>query len=85
MEQVNNQIATLRANVATYVSRKATLALAQANLKRGEELVSNGGISKEDFDVRRQTVKVDEAAVGSQGIAHRLCGMNDVPPVVSNR
>ena len=63
MEQVNNQVATLRANVATYESRKATLALAQANLKRGEELVSSGGISKEDFDVRRQTVKVDEAAV----------------------
>jgi len=63
MEQVNNQIATLRANVATYVSKKATLALAQANLKRGEELVSSGGISKEEFDVRRQTVKVDEAAV----------------------
>jgi membrane fusion protein, multidrug efflux system len=63
MEQVNNQVASLRANVATYQSRKATLALAQANLKRGEELVSGGGISKEDFDVRRQTVKVDEAAV----------------------
>jgi membrane fusion protein (multidrug efflux system) len=63
MEQVNNQVATLRANVATYQSRKATLALAQANLKRGEELVSSGGISKEELDVRRQAVKVDEAAV----------------------
>jgi membrane fusion protein (multidrug efflux system) len=63
MEQVNNQIATLRANVATYVSKKATLALAQANLRRGEELLPSGGISKEEFDERRQTVKVDEAAV----------------------
>jgi membrane fusion protein, multidrug efflux system len=63
MEQVNNQVATLRANVATYQSRKATLALAQANLKRGEELISSGGISKEELDVRRQAVKVDEAAV----------------------
>jgi membrane fusion protein, multidrug efflux system len=63
MEQVNNQIATLRANVATYQSKKATLVLAQANLKRGEELAPSGGISKEDLDVRRQQAKVDEAAV----------------------
>ena len=35
----------------------------QANLRRGEELLPSGGISKEDLDNRRQTVKVDEAAV----------------------
>jgi membrane fusion protein, multidrug efflux system len=63
MEQVANQIATLRANVATYESKKATLDLAKANLKRGEQLAPSGGISKEELDVRRQTVKVDEAAV----------------------
>src|SRR5262249_27455939 len=51
------------AAVATYNSRKATLELARANLKRGEELAPSGGISKEDLDVRKQTVKVDEAAV----------------------
>ena len=59
MEQVNNQIANLRANVATYESKKATLELAEANLKRGEELAPSGGISKEELDVRRQTVEVD--------------------------
>ena len=63
MEQVNNQIANLRANVATYESKKATLVLSEANLKRGEELAPSGGISKEDLDVRRQTVEVDRAAV----------------------
>jgi membrane fusion protein, multidrug efflux system len=63
IEDVNNQIANLRAAVAAYESRKATLVLAQANLKRGEELAPGGGISKEDLDQRRQTVKVDEAAV----------------------
>jgi membrane fusion protein, multidrug efflux system len=63
MEDVNNQIANLRAAVATLNSKKASLALAQANLKRGEELAPSGGISKEDLDVRRQTAKVDEAAV----------------------
>jgi membrane fusion protein, multidrug efflux system len=63
MEQVSNQVANLRANVATYESRKATLVLAQANLKRAEELAPSGGISKEELDVRRQTVQVDEAGV----------------------
>ena len=60
---MNNQIAELKANVATLESKKATLALARANLKRGEELLPSGGISKEDLDIRDQTVKVDEAAV----------------------
>src|SRR5438105_14719052 len=63
MEEVKTQIANLRANVATLNSRKATLELARANLKRGEELAPGGGISKEELDQRRQTVKVDEAAV----------------------
>ncbi len=63
MEQVASQIANLRANVASYESSKATLQLARDNLKRGEQLAPSGGISKEELDVRRQTVKVDEAAV----------------------
>jgi membrane fusion protein (multidrug efflux system) len=60
---VKNQIANLGAAVATLNSKKASLDLARANLKRGEELVKSGGISKEDLDLRRQTVKVDEAIV----------------------
>jgi membrane fusion protein (multidrug efflux system) len=63
IEDVHTQVANLRANVATYESRKATLALAEANLKRGEELAPSGGISKEELDQRRETVKVDEAGV----------------------
>lgn len=63
MEDVKMQIANLRASVATLNSRRASLDLARANLKRGEELLPSGGISKEDLDIRRQTVKVDEAAV----------------------
>jgi membrane fusion protein (multidrug efflux system) len=62
IEEVNNQIANLRAAVATLSSKKATLDLAKANLKRGEDLAPNG-ISKEELDLRRQTVKIDEAAV----------------------
>jgi membrane fusion protein (multidrug efflux system) len=62
IEDVNTQIANLKAAVATLKSRKATLELAQGNLKRGEALAP-AGISKEELDQRRQTVKVDEAAV----------------------
>jgi membrane fusion protein, multidrug efflux system len=63
IEDVNTKIANLRADVATLESRKATLELAQANLKRGEQLLPGGGIGKEEVDIRRQNVKVDEAAV----------------------
>jgi membrane fusion protein, multidrug efflux system len=63
IEDVNNQIANLRAAVATLNSRKATLNLAKSNLKRGEDLAPSGGISKEELDQRRQTVKVNEAGV----------------------
>ena len=63
IEDVNTQAANLAAAVATLNSRKATLELAKSNLKRGEQVAPSGGISKEDVDLRRQTVKVDEAAV----------------------
>ena len=63
MEEVNTQIANLRACVAMLASKKATLGLARANLKRGEELAPGGAISKEELDLRTHMVKVDEAAV----------------------
>src|SRR5262245_19410256 len=63
IEDVNTQVANLHASVATLNSRRATLELARNNLKRGEELARTGGISKEELDSRRQTVKVDEADV----------------------
>jgi membrane fusion protein (multidrug efflux system) len=61
MEDVHNQIANLRAAVAALKSRQATLGLARANLKRGEELAPGGGISKEDLDQRRQAMQVAQA------------------------
>jgi membrane fusion protein, multidrug efflux system len=63
IEDVKNKIANLGAAVASYKSKIATLALAESNYKRGQELAPSGGISKEDLDVRRQTVEVDKAAV----------------------
>jgi membrane fusion protein (multidrug efflux system) len=62
-EQVNTQIAKLHAAIATLGSRKASLELAKANLRRAELLVPSGGISKENLDERRQTAKVCQAAV----------------------
>lgn len=63
MDQVNDKIANLRASVATLHSRRASLELAYSNLRRAQQLAPSGAISKEDLDVRQQTVKVDEAAV----------------------
>jgi membrane fusion protein (multidrug efflux system) len=63
IEDVKNQIANLGAAVATLNTKKANLELAEANLKRAKELLPSGGISKEELDVRQQTVKADQAAV----------------------
>jgi membrane fusion protein (multidrug efflux system) len=63
IEDVNNQMANLRAAVAVLKSRRASLQLAEANLKRGEQLLPSGGISKEELDTRRQTAQVNQAAV----------------------
>jgi membrane fusion protein (multidrug efflux system) len=63
IEDVHTQLANLRANLATHKSRQATLELARNNLKRGEELLPSGGISKEELDQRREAVKVADATV----------------------
>jgi membrane fusion protein (multidrug efflux system) len=63
IEDVGNQIANLRAAVATLSSRRATLDLAESNLKRAEALVASRGISKEEIDTRRQAVEVAQASV----------------------
>ncbi|HVC97324.1 MAG TPA: HlyD family secretion protein [Pirellulales bacterium] len=63
IEDVNTQVANLKAAVATLNARNADQALARANLKRGDELIAGGGISKEGLDERRQAVKVAEAQV----------------------
>jgi membrane fusion protein (multidrug efflux system) len=63
MEDVDNQVANLYANVAAYESKKATLALSRANLKRAEGLLPSDSIAKEEYDQRLQTFKADEAAV----------------------
>jgi membrane fusion protein (multidrug efflux system) len=63
IEEVDNQIANLRVSVATLNSRKATLQLARANLKRGEETFPSGATTQEELDMRRESFKVAEAGV----------------------
>jgi membrane fusion protein (multidrug efflux system) len=63
IEDVDNQIANLRAGVATLDSRYATLQLAKANLKRGEGLFPKRAISQEDLDVLTESFRVAEADV----------------------
>jgi HlyD family secretion protein len=63
------EIRQARAQVA---QQQANLDLARANLKRGEELAASEGISKEELDQRRQTVKVNEATLRFAQEALRL-------------
>ena len=82
IEAVDTQVANLRAAVATLNSKRASLALARSNLRRGEEAAT--GISREELDQRRQTVKVYEADVDQalqQVYAIRAgLGLPDKPP-----
>jgi membrane fusion protein, multidrug efflux system len=63
IEEVDNQIANLRLSVATLNSRKASLVLARANLKRSEETVASGATTQEELDMRREAFEVAKAGV----------------------
>jgi HlyD family secretion protein len=63
------EIAQARALLA---QQQATLELARANRARAQELMSSGGISKEEVDQRRQAVGVAEANVNYAQQALRL-------------
>ncbi len=93
-EQVNTEIANLRAAIATMDSDRAKLKLAESNFQRGEQLVPSGGISREDLDARRQTVKSLQATIkqdlqkvyairaglGLPAIPPEGHGLSEVPP-----
>lgn len=63
------EIAQARALTA---DREATLARAQADFARAKELIGMGGISKEDYDLRRTTLQAAEAQLRSAREAQRL-------------
>ena len=60
-EQVDNQVALLRARVAALKSKEATRDRARADLNRAQALFNRSAISREEFDQRREAERVAEA------------------------
>jgi len=63
IEDVDNQVALIRARVATWEQSKATLALAQAEFDRAERLLATKVVSAEEYDQRREALDVARAQV----------------------
>jgi membrane fusion protein (multidrug efflux system) len=63
IEDVDNQIALIRARVATWDQSKATLVLAQAEFDRAERLLATKVVSAEEFDQKREALDVAKAQV----------------------
>jgi len=63
IEDVDNQIATIRARVATWEQSKATLVLAQAEFNRAEHLMATKVVSAEEYDQRHEALDVAKAQV----------------------
>jgi membrane fusion protein (multidrug efflux system) len=63
IEDVDNQIAILRSRVATLRSQEASQARAQADYDRAVPLVASGAITKEEFDLRNESLLVAKARV----------------------
>jgi membrane fusion protein, multidrug efflux system len=63
IEDVDNQIALIRARVATWEQSKATLVLAQAEFGRAERLLATKVVSAEEYDKRREALDVAKAQV----------------------
>ncbi len=63
MEDVNNQVALLRAGIATLEAKKASLSRARADFRRAQELLPSRAISQEVFDKDREESLVGEAQV----------------------
>ena len=63
IEDVDNQIALIRARVATWEQSKATQALAQTEFERSKKLLETKVASKEEFDKARKELDVANAQV----------------------
>jgi membrane fusion protein (multidrug efflux system) len=62
-EQVNNEIALLRARAATLNAKQATRERARADFDRAARLVETKAVTREEFDKRQQDFRVAEASV----------------------
>src|SRR5258708_6442354 len=63
IEDVDNQLALVRARVATWEQSKATLVLAQAEFNRAERLLATKVVSAEEYDQKREALDVAKAQV----------------------
>ena len=63
IEDVDNQVALIRARVATWEQSKATQVLAQTEFERGKKLLQTKVSSEEEFDTRRKELDVANAQV----------------------
>ena len=63
IEDVHNQVALLRAKVATLESQKASEARAQADFDRATNLIASKAMSREEYDLRKESLLVTEARV----------------------
>jgi membrane fusion protein, multidrug efflux system len=61
IEDVDNQVALIRARVATWEQEKATLVLAQQEFDRAERLLASKVVSQEEYDERRAALDVAKA------------------------
>jgi membrane fusion protein (multidrug efflux system) len=62
-EQVDSQVALLRAQAANLTTQEAILTRAQADYERGKKLVKKQSIALEEFDQRVQQLRVAQASV----------------------
>lgn len=63
IEDVDNQVALLRARVATWEQSKATLTLNEAEFERAKHLLATKVSSPEEFDQKREALDVARAQV----------------------
>jgi membrane fusion protein (multidrug efflux system) len=63
IEDVNNHIALLRSKFATLQSQKASLAKAQSDYDRTLSLSKSGSVTKEELDLRKESLLVAQARV----------------------
>lgn len=61
MEDLDNQVAQLRARVATLHSKKATLDKARVDYERDRKLVKEGAVSRREFDAAAEAQSVAQA------------------------
>src|SRR5215475_12879106 len=84
IEDVDNQIALIRARVATWEQSKATQVLAQQQFERAKKLVETKVSSREEYDQRREQLDVANAqvkqALESVYQARAVLGLPAQPP-----